>query len=260
MALVEMTRADGVAVLTLNDPDRRNAMTVTMGEAVEAAFHELATDDDVRAIVLTGAAPAFSAGGDLDMLADYGRRAKEEAFDATGPMRAFYRRFLAVRESPVPVIAAINGHAVGAGLCVALACDLRIVADEARVGLNFTRIGLHPGMGGSWLLPRIVGQQRAAQMLFTGELVTGSTAARWGLAIDALPAVDVLPRAMELAATIAANSPLAVRQVKATLNDDRPRSLAEQLDHEAAMQADNYRSPDIDEGIAAVRQKRAPRF
>src|SRR5690606_6704710 len=116
-------RDDGIAVVTLDDPDRRNAMTVEMGDAIRSTFQELATDADLRVAVLTGAPPAFSAGGDLGMLEDLARRTRDEGFDATETMRAFYERFLTVRDLPVPVIAAVNGHAVGAGLCVALACD-----------------------------------------------------------------------------------------------------------------------------------------
>ena len=145
--------SDGVALVTMDDPERRNAMTEQMGRDLATALGELGDDPALRCVVLTGTPPAFSAGGDLAMLEDLGRRAREDGFDATATMRAFYDRFLAVRDVPVPVVAAINGHAVGAGLCVALACDLRIVAADARVGLNFARIGLHPGMGGSWLLP-----------------------------------------------------------------------------------------------------------
>lgn len=260
MALVELERTGHLAVVRLHDPDRRNAMTVAMGEAIEDTFRGLAGDPDLRAIVLTGAPPAFSAGGDLDMLLDYTRRSQEEGFDATEPMRAFYRRFLAVREVPVPTIAAINGHAVGAGLCVALACDLRIVADDAKVGLNFARLGLHPGMGGSWLLPRAVGEQRAAAMLFTGSLASGRDAAEWGLALHAAPADRVLDDAMALAAEIALCSPQAVRQIKATMTAGPADTLADQLDHEASCQADNYRSADLLEGLAAVREKRTPTF
>jgi enoyl-CoA hydratase len=250
---------DGVAVLTLDDPERRNAMTEPMGDALTAACAELAADDAVRAVVLTGTPPAFSAGGDLGMLEELGRRAREEGFDATDHMRAFYRRFLAVRELPQPVVAAINGHAVGAGLCVALACDLRLVAREAKVGLNFARLGLHPGMGGSWLLPRTLGDQRARLWLYTGRLVDGTEAAAAGLALDALPTEDVLPAAVELAAEIAAASPVVVRQLKATLAD-LPTDLDGALDREAAAQAVNYGTDDLLEGLAAGRERRPPTF
>jgi enoyl-CoA hydratase len=257
---VQLERTDdGVAVLTLDDPERRNAMTEAMGDALTARCAELADDADVRAVVLTGAPPAFSAGGDLAMLEELGRRTREDGFDATDHMRAFYRRFLAVRDLPQPVVAAINGHAVGAGLCVALACDLRLVATEAKVGLNFARLGLHPGMGGSWLLPRTLGDQQAKLWLYTGRLFGGEEAAAAGLALEALPADEVLPAALTLAIEIAGASPVVVRQLKATLAT-LPADLDAALDREAAAQAVNYGSADLVEGLAAGRERRAPDF
>lgn len=252
-------RDDGVAVLTLHEPERRNAMTEQMGEDLARTCAQLADDDRVRAVVLTGTPPAFSAGGDLAMLEDLGRRAREEGFDAAPFMRTFYDRFLAVRALPQPVVAAINGHAVGAGLCVALGCDLRLVADEAKVGLNFSTLGLHPGMGGSWLLPQLLGIQTAALWLYTGRLVDGATAARQGLAIESLPADQVLSRALELAAEIAAASPVVTRQLKVTLTepaDDLDAALA----REASAQAVSYATEDLREGLAAARDRRRASF
>lgn len=261
MSVVQVDRRDGgIAVVTLDDPDRRNAMTVTMGEAISATFGELADDDELRAVVLTGTPPAFSAGGDLAMLEDHARRAREEGFDATDDMRSFYERFLAVRDVPVPVVAAVNGHAIGAGLCVALACDLLLVADEARVGLNFARLALHPGMGGSWLFPRSVGWQQAAEWLYTGRIVSGTEAAAAGMALRSMPSRDVLPAALELAGEIATSSPRVVRQLKQSLAQSPTATLAQQLDREAAAQAVNYGTEDLQEGLAAGRERRAPRF
>jgi len=253
-------REDGVIVLTFNDPDRRNAMTVAMGKAIEESFVAIDEDPDVRCVVLTGAPPAFSAGGDLEMLEMLGRKARDERFDATSHMRRFYERFLSVRSSPVPVIAAVNGHAVGAGLCVALACDLRIVAEDAKLGLNFAQLGLHPGMGGSWLLPRVLGEQRAAELLYTGRLTTGRELTDAGLALDALPADQVLNRAIELAHQIGNSSPQVVRQLRSSLDGVLRRNLDEQLDLEARSQAINYGSNDFAEGLAAAKAKRAPNF
>ncbi|MTV25711.1 enoyl-CoA hydratase/isomerase family protein [Nitriliruptoraceae bacterium ZYF776] len=252
-------RDDGVVVLTLDDPDRRNAMTEAMGDDLRDACDALRDDPHVRAVVLTGTPPAFSAGGDLAMLQELGRRTREEGFDATETMRGFYARFLAVRQLPQPVVAAINGHAVGAGLCVALACDLRIVASEAKVGLNFSQLGLHPGMGGSWLLPRAIGDQRAALWLYTGRLVSGDEAAAAGMALEARPAADVLPAALEVAAEIAAASPVTVRQLKATLLDPAD-DLDTALGREAAAQAVGYGTDDLAEGLAAAVERRAPTF
>jgi enoyl-CoA hydratase len=251
---------DGVAVLILDDPERRNAMTEAMGDDLAGRAAELSEDADLRVVVLTGAPPAFSGGGDLGMLEDLGQRTRDDGMDATDFMQAFYRRFLAIRSLPVPSIAAINGHAIGAGLCVALACDLRIVAAEAKVGLNFARLGLHPGMGGSWFLPRILGAQRAAAWLYTGQLVTGAEAAAQGLALSAAPAEDVLGEALALARQIAVASPVVVRQLKGNLAEVEQRDLDAALLAEAQAQAISYGTEDLVEGLAAARERRAPEF
>lgn len=252
-------RPNAVALVTLNDPERRNAMTAEMGDSLSTALQYLA-DTVVRSIVLTGAPPAFSGGGDLAMLEEHARQARAEEFNAEETMRKFYERFLVVRRSAVPVIAAVNGHAIGAGLCVALACDLVLVAEKARMGLNFTRVGMHPGMGGSWFLPRLAGPQRAAELLYTGRVFTGSEAASYGLALDAFPADDVVDQALVIADEIARSSPVAVRQLKRNLREVETRSLDEQLDREAAAQAVNYTTDDAREGLAAARERRNPDF
>ena len=181
-----------------------------MGAALSGAIADLAARRDARVVVLTGAGPAFSAGGDLGMLADKVARAKAGQ-DQTASMRRFYEAFLSVREAPVPVLAAVNGHAVGAGACVAMACDIAIVSATAKIGFNFARLGIHAGMGGSWTLPRLVGPQRAAELLYTGRLVSGADAVGYGMALEAGPAAEVLPRSLALAAEIAASAPQPVR-------------------------------------------------
>ncbi|MBW3562001.1 MAG: enoyl-CoA hydratase/isomerase family protein [Actinobacteria bacterium] len=259
--MIEVERRDGgIAVVTLDDPERRNAMTYEAGRALHDAFTDLGEDPDLRVAVLTGAGSAFSAGGDLDMLAEHARRTREEGYDASDAMREFYGLFLSIRELPVPAIAAVNGHAIGAGWCVALACDLDIVAEDAKLGMTFSRIGIHPGMGGSWFLPRMTHRQRAAELLYTGRLVSGADAAGWGLALEAVPADEVLDRSLELAREIAGSAPQVVRQLKRSLLSVHDRSLEEQLDVEAANQAENYGTDDVVEGIQAVRDHRQPRF
>jgi enoyl-CoA hydratase/carnithine racemase len=263
--LVRLERRGAVALLVFNDPARRNAMTEAMGEALASAVARLAGDDAVRAVVLTGEGVAFSAGGDLGMIearAEAGRRApggpgreRSRAF-----MRGFYGLFLSVRELPVPTIAAIQGAAVGAGLAVALACDLRLAARDARLGLNFTRLGIHPGMGSSWTLPRLVGPAHAADLLFSGQLVDGVEAERIGLVNRALPREEVLPQALSRAEEIAACAPLAVRGTKQALARAFEQDLAAQLDFEAEQQAICYETSDLAEGLAAARERRPPRF
>jgi enoyl-CoA hydratase/carnithine racemase len=263
--LLLVERDGDVATVTFHDPDRLNAMTEPMGRAIAERMAELADDDALRAVVVTGAGRAFSAGGDLDMIE---RMAREGAADPGGPtrdrnrefMRRFYGLYLAVRTLPQPTVAAIHGHAIGAGFCVALACDVRIAAREAKLGLNFTRLGIHPGMGATWLLPRLVGPAHAAEILYTGRLLEGPEAERIGLVNRALPAAEVRPAALELARTIAACAPIAVRGTKRSLRESEDATLEAQLEREATEQALCYESGDLLEGLAAARERRAARF
>jgi len=260
MSVLLERRDDGVVLLTLDDPPRMNAMTADMGASLSARCDELREDTSVRVVVVTGAPPAFSAGGDLGMLEDLAQRTRDSGFDATDTMMSFYRRFLTIRDLPVPVIAAINGHAIGAGLCVALACDLRILGSQAKVGLNFSQLGLHPGMAGTWLLPRIVGLQRAAELLYTGRIITGEVATGYGLALEHVANDEVLARALELATEIAAASPVAVRQLRETLRHTETDDLEATLEREAAAQSISYGTRDLQEGLDAARSRRRPTF
>lgn len=262
--LVRTQRTGDVVTLSFNDPGRLNAMTEAMGLAFRDVVAGLVQDPSLRAVVITGEGRAFSAGGDLDMLqekADRGLANPGQAWRGIrDEMSTFYRLFLTVRDLPCPVIAALNGHAIGAGFCVALGCDFRFVAREAKLGLNFTKLGVHPGMGATWTLPRLVGPALAAELLYTSRLVEGEEASRIGLANRVLSREDVLAEAQQTAAEIAANAPDAVRAVKQALRRSEGASLEDQLQFEASEQAKNFESADAQEGIAAVREKRVPRF
>jgi len=251
--LVLLERDGAVATLVLNDPERRNAMSEAMGEAFVARTAELGRDPAVRAVIVTGAGGAFAAGGDLAMIqgrADEAAARPERARRVVGDaMRSFYRLFLSVRDLPCPSIAALNGSAVGAGLCLALACDVRIASATARLGLNFTALGLHPGMGATWTLPRLVGPARAAELLYSARLLGGEEAAAIGLVNRAVPAGQVMAVARELAAEFAATAPLANRAVKRALARTAGSSLEDQLAFEAEQ-----------EGLAAAQERRSPRF
>jgi enoyl-CoA hydratase/carnithine racemase len=263
--LLRVERDGKIALLTFDDPARLNAMTEAMGQALRGAVEALRGESDLRVAVLTGAGRAFSAGGDLDLIEAKGRagnaspggavREENRAF-----MEGFYGLYLSVRQLPFPSIAAINGPAIGAGLCVALGCDLRIAAREAKLGLNFVRLGIHPGMGASWTLPRLVGPARAAELLFTGRTLGGEEAERIGLVNRAVARDEVLPASLALAREIAENAPLPVRGTKQALARSPLATLEEQLRFEAEQQARNYESSDLLEGIAAAREKRDPRF
>jgi enoyl-CoA hydratase len=175
-------------------------------------------------------------------------------------MRSFYELFLSVRDLPCPSVAALNGAAVGAGLCVALACDVRIANEQAKLGLNFTALGLHPGMGATWTLPRLVGPARAAELLYSGRLVSGAEAAAMGLVNRAVAPEEVLPAARALAQEFAACAPLANRAVKRALARSEGASLSDQLGVEADHQAGSFQTEDVQEGLAAARERRPPLF
>jgi len=264
-SLLLCEQRDGVAVVTFNDPDRLNAMTEPMGQAIAAEIARLAEDTDIRAVVLTGAGRAFSAGGDLAMIE---RLARDGSEDPGGDTRArnrtfmerFYHLYLSVAELPQPSLAAINGHAIGAGLCIALACDIRVSARQAKLGLNFSRLGIHPGMAATWTLPRIVGPAHAADLLYTGRILDGVEAERIGLVNRAVDQDVVLESTLETARAIADAAPLAVQGARRSLAASQGSDLETQLAREASEQALCYESEDLLEGLAAVRGRREPHF
>ena len=253
---------DEIVTLTFNDQAHLNAMTQPMGEAFRDCIQRLKDDAAVRAVVITGSGSAFSAGGDLDMIEGLAQQARRGDARASiqAFMRSFYELFLSLRTLPVPTLAAINGHAIGAGLGVALACDIRYVAREAKLGLNFTKLGLHPGMGVSWTLPRLIGPSLAAELLYTSRTVTGEEAAALGLASRYLPAAEVLPATLKVAREIASCSPVAVRSLKKGLAHSPEVDLAAQLDFESSEQATCFESEDMLEGLAAALERRTPEF
>lgn len=237
MPLVDIkTDSAGVATLWLNDPDRRNAMSEAMADQFAAAINQLQRDQNLRAVVVTGAGLAFSAGGDLNML--LGKPERDPETNRRDMLR-FYDSFLGILRLHVPLIAAINGHAMGAGLCLALACDFRVISSDARIGLNFVRLGLHPGMGATYLLPRIAGYNVAMDLLLTGRTLSAATSAGMRLFHEIVPAPEVLPTAYRLSSSMHDCGPVAVQQTLATLRP-APTELARALEREAEMQSLNY--------------------
>ena len=254
---VAYQRSGAVGVLTLQRPDNRNSMTPELLDAFCAAVAEAQADAELRVLVVTGRGSCFSAGADfrsqIQRADTVTRLPHEQSY-------AMYQPFLRLLDLEVPIIGALNGHAVGGGFGLALLCDLRIGSESARYGANFVRIGLSPGMAISYLLPRVVGTQRATEMLLTGRLLGGIEAQAAGLLLEARPAAAVLPRAMELAATIAANAPLAVRATRRMLAEGLgwdPRAAARR---EAYAQAETVATLDAREGMAALLEKRDPAF
>ena len=248
---------EGVVLVTLDLPGRRNMMSAAMTASWGRAMADLRADPTVRAVVVTGAGTAFCSGGDLSWI---GAEPEASVADLRARMLAFYRTWLSVRDLEVPTIAAVNGAAVGAGLAVALACDLRYVAQEARLGAPFTALGMHPGMATTWLLPEVAGPAVARDLLLTGRMVTGAEAVGLGLASRALPAADVLPAALEAAGQVAATAPVASRLTKAALAGGGHASFEAAVEWEGLAQAVTLATQDLQEGLSAARERRAPRF
>jgi enoyl-CoA hydratase len=255
--LIRVEVAGGIGRLTLDRPEERNAMTLEMGREIERAVAAFNADTNVRVVIVTGAGKAFSAGGNLKTL---GREAglSSDAPDLGGG-ETFYKAFLSVRDLAVPSIAAVNGHAIGAGLCFALGCDLRIVHRDAKLGMTFVKLGIHPGIAATWNLPRLIGASRAADLLYTGRLVDAQEALAMGLA-SRVAGDDFRATVEGLAAEIAANGPVAIRLLKETLRGTAGRSIDEAVAREASAQAETFRTDDAREGIQAMMDKRAPKF
>lgn len=253
---VELSVHGPVATLTFTDLARKNAMSPELGDALQARVKELQARSDLRVVVLTGAGGAFSAGGDLKMLEQLRTVPFEEARQH---MLSFYARYLSILDVPVPTIAAIEGPAIGAGLCVALACDLVLCSSESKLAVNFVQLGLHPGMGATYLLPRRIGAPRAAELLLSGRRFDGVEAQALGLVLEAVSPGTVLGRAHALAEKLATGAPLALRALKKNLGVDRA-ALQAALEREALAQAESYGSQDLGEGLKAAVEHRAPRF
>ncbi len=250
----------GIVTLTLNRPESHNAMTPSMGEEVTRAIAEVRQDPEARVMIVTGAGRSFCSGGDLGMLA---RDSGVEG--ATGPSmgetpRQFYDQFLSLRNLPVPTIAAINGPAIGAGLCLALACDLRVAASGATMGMTFVRVGIHPGMGATYLLPSLVGTAKAFELFFTGRIFDATEALSYGLVNRVVPRPGLLEDVGALAAEIAASAPIAVRTLKESIYRMMNPGLEQALEFESRQQAATFATADAKEGVKAIMERRKPKF
>lgn len=254
---VEMDIKERICVLTLNQPNTLNAMSEEMAKDFSDAIEKLKKDPEPKVVILTGAGRAFSAGADLGMLTSKiistPSQNKENGFD-------FYRSFLRIMDLKIPTIAAINGHAIGAGACLPLACDMRIAANNCKIGFTFAGIGLHPGIGAEYFLPRIIGRARTFELLMTGDIITSEEAYRIGLINHLTSPEELMNRAMELAKKIAAMPVLPIRLLKESIDAAINSNLTDTLHREATYQSLCFMSGDLQEGIDAVREKRTPKF
>jgi 2-(1,2-epoxy-1,2-dihydrophenyl)acetyl-CoA isomerase len=248
----------GVATLTLNRPERLNALNNELAAALNEALQRTAQNGSIRAVVLTGTGRAFCAGGDLGHIGK--ARESGDAAQLEPLLRAGMQMVLTMRTMPQPVIAAVNGAAAGAGMNIALAADIRIAAEEATFGQNFSKVGLFPDYGGTFFLPQLVGPSKAAEMFYTGDMIDAPTALRLGIVSSIVPAAKLDAEAGALARKIAGGPPLAVQAAKQVLFGDQRKALEEALEKEVHYQMKCFLSEDCREGIRAFFEKRRPNF
>ena len=262
MGLITEEKRGAILIWTLNREARLNALPdLGDGDEVAAACERVNADPSIRCVVLTGAGRAFSAGGDLTAMRD-----RRDLFEGSGAaIRERYRRVVhrivrSLYGLEVPLIAAVNGPAMGLGCDIAGLGDIRIASDRASFGVPFLKLGIIPGDGGSWLLPRNIGYARAAELLFTARSIDAATAAEWGLVNRVVAHDSLMTEALAVAAQVAAQPPQALRMAKTLLRQGRDTTFDQMLEMSAAMQALAHLTEDHQEGVAAVLDKRPGDF
>ncbi len=254
-SVIRVEVGDAIATITLDRPEALNALTVAMKEELLGALRSIARDRSVRAVVLTGAGRAFCAGQDLR------ERLEPNAAPLAVELRERYNPIIrAMRALDQPIVGAINGVAAGAGASLAFACDIRVAAEGATFVLAFGRIGLVPDSGATWLLPRLVGPAKAAELALLGDPVTATEAARIGLVASVVPGDRLVAAARDVAARLAALAPQALALTKRALQRSWSVDLDEALEDEAFRQGIAGETRDHAEGLAAFLEKRSPRF
>lgn len=259
---LKIERDGPVVIATLNRPEQRNAISTQADiESIEAFCRETAADRTVRAVVLTGAGSAFCAGGNVKDMANRTGMFAGTPYELREAYRHGIQRIpMALYELEVPVVAAVNGPAVGAGLDLACMCDIRVASEAARFAESFVKLGIVPGDGGAWLLPRTIGMARATLMTLTGDMIDAATALEYGLVAKVVPAGQEVEAALGIARRIAANPGHATRLAKRLLREGQDMKLAPLLELSAAYQALAHHTHDHEEAVAAMLEKREPQL
>ncbi len=252
-----MRRDGDLVVIELADHDRRNMMGLEMTAAWGRLMAQVAADSDVRAVLVTGQGSAFSSGGNTSWI---GADSHEPVSVLRERMLAYYATWLTIRDLKVPTIAAINGPAIGAGAALALACDIRWASTSASMSVPFLRMGMHPGMLSTYLLTEVVGVAAARDLLFTGRRVLAEEMLSLGLVSRVVPDEALGSESLVGAQGVAAGAPVAVQLTKAVLRDGGPKDWTSATQWEGLAQAVTLASDDLVEGLAALREKRPPRF
>jgi len=254
-----LEKKEGIGVLTLNRPERMNAFNEKMEAEFVQAIQEVSQDDEIRVLVVTGAGKAFCAGADVGRMSGEEKKPKGAEEFRRG-FRNIQGIILGLQRLEKPTIAMVNGSAVGGGFDLACACDLRTGSEHARFMVAFTRIGLFPGWGGTWLYARIIGIPKAAEMLFTGDFLEAKEAERLGLLNRLVPAAELEKETMSLARRIANGPPIAIRLAKMQLYKGLEMDLETAMQVAAACETITLTSEDHKEGVAAFREKRPPQY
>ena len=253
-------KGDGIATVTLNRPDRMNAIGSTMAVELEEVLDEANSDAEVNVLILTGAGKGFCSGADLTTLGD-SAGAVGRGLVAKSPGAGGIRSYtLQLQNFEKPTIAAVNGPAVGAGLSIALACDMRIASDRARFSQIFIRRGLVPDSGSTYFMPRVIGMARACEMIFTGDILDAEQAKDFGLVSRVVPHDKLMTEAGALATKIAVGPPIAMKLAKRALYRGADNDLPSALEFEGYMQGVCFTTEDFKEGVSAFLEKREPEF
>lgn len=256
--LILEERDGSVLTIRLNRPDRLNALNVELGAALAASLRRAGDDATVRAVVLTGAGRAFCGGGDVGVLRD--ARTRNASNELAALVSSGKDIVLTLATMPKPVLASVNGPAAGGGANLAIACDFRIASEQANFGQSFAKLGLYPDFGGTFYLPRLVGPARAAELFYSGEMISAAECLRLGIYNRVVPADQLVAETKTAAAALAAGPPIAARFVKERLFGSNRAELEKALDEEIRRQVECFNSEDCAEGLASFFEKRRPQF
>ncbi|NLB53678.1 MAG: enoyl-CoA hydratase/isomerase family protein [Syntrophomonadaceae bacterium] len=254
---VSFEKQGRIVILTLNKPETLNALSFQMRDEFAEAINQVQQDKEARVVIIRGEGKSFCSGGDLkstfDMYDDPPAKAQQNAFN-------FYKGFLSLRNLEIPVIAVIHGHTIGAGLCLAMASDMIIAGSDAKISMSFIKVGINPGMGGTYFLPRLVGTAKAMEMCLLGEAITARQALDIGLVNHVVEPSELMDFALDFAGRIANNPPVAARLIKKGIYQGLNKSLDEVLTFEAFAQVTCSSTGDMKEAVTAFKEKRPPVF
>jgi 2-(1,2-epoxy-1,2-dihydrophenyl)acetyl-CoA isomerase len=250
---IKLEESNGIFTLTLNEPQKRNALGYKMAEEFDQAIQEVERDPQARFLILTGSGKAFCAGGDFESVI---KDLADPAIGSKPLMYLFYKKFLRMRDMHLPSLAAINGHAIGAGLCLALACDMRIASSQAQFAMNFVHLGIHPGMGGTHLLTRAVGTARAFEIFLTGDRFSAQEAFSMGVLNRVVEPDRLMPEAMAIAQKIASFPQLTVQHLKRSIYLGITADLSQMMHYEVYAQALTTATGEFGKAVHAFLEKR----